>query len=293
MPPRKSEAGASLPGGSQQGRGEAECSEAGGRRGSSSLPAPGRPTRRDPCLPPHAVNPSPRSRPLPGPQERRPHFPPRRLPAAPLNQNPVLPPELPLLGPLLQEALRAVTTPHCPLTPRVHSAAAQPAYPWLEGRRDAPPRLSPRAQPVLIPPARRHLLRPSENGQFRQTPSLPAQRAAEAGRAGVWGLRKGDKSRSTPALWLAHLAGRRAGPWRAEMRVPGAPGGRTGPGEDSGAGGREGREPGPRILSVLASEAKPARAKHSLSEPRPSVPLCYPFNNKKTKNQPSRKFSRI
>ena len=138
--------------------------------------------------------------------------------------------------------------PHCPLTTRVHSAATRPAYQWLEGQGSAPPgsqSLGPVEGTwiylVLILPACSCLLGPSENGQFRRTPSLPAQRAAKSGRAGVWGLWEEDKSRSTPALWLLHLAGQRDGALESsEMRVPGAPGCRNGPGEDASAAGRGG-----------------------------------------------------
>ena len=181
--------------------------------------------------------PAPSSQTLLGPQESCPHFPPRRLPAAWLEEDPVLPSVLPLLGPLLQEGLRAVTTPS--LAPHHKNPLS-----WCSTNFSVAPRAGqclfrvlvrgPRGGHVvslaLILPAYSCLLSPSEKGRFHQTltPALPAQRVAKSGKAGVWGLWEEDKSRSTPALWHVCLPGQ----WEetlgsSGMPVPGAPGSRN------------------------------------------------------------------
>lgn len=175
-------------------------------------------------LSPQATTPAPSCQTLLGPQERSPTFPPEGFllhgSKSTLSSLPVLPP----LGPLLQEALQAVTTPSLspshknPLSCRsTILSAVQRAGQCLFHRVSV---RGPRGGHAV-------LSYPGSVSLFHQTPTaaLPAQRVANSGKAGVW---EEDESRSLPALWLVCLSR-----WwdrtleSSGMRLPGA-GGRTG-----------------------------------------------------------------
>lgn len=153
----------------------------------------------------------PALRPCWAPRKDAPHFPPGRLPAVSVGEDPVLPPMLPVLGPLLQEALQAVTTP----SPSTHTPISLAVTP---GRGNAPPVSQPRGPVegmwvylVLILPACSCLLSPSENGQFRPPPfqlrGWPSQAERKSGDSGR--TRQGQRQLSGSCTWLDSGTG----PW--------------------------------------------------------------------------------